>query len=73
MGLKQRILEELARGDRHPFQLYDVLGLNNYRDLFAAAEQLTKEEKIESYFNDGALTYKLKQLKPSFANIILGI
>lgn len=74
MDLKVKILEELSRGDRHPYQLYDVLNLTNYRDLFAAVEQLLIEEKIESYFDDGSLTYKLKHpVRPGFANIVMGL
>lgn len=69
--LKQRILEELLKGDRSPSQLYDALHLKKYRDLWAAVESLQSEGRIKSYFRStppsATLTYTITEselLKP---------
>lgn len=63
MELQTKILEELAKGDRYPCQLYDELNLNSYRDLWQAIGQLKQQGKIKSYFSDtpptATLTYTL--------------
>ncbi len=61
--IKERILQELKRGDRFASELKDALNLKRYPDLWMAISTLESEGKIEHYFKatqpSATLTYRL--------------
>ena len=64
--MKDRIIEELKRGDRLAYELRDVLNIR-YKKLWPLLEDLKKEGKIVSYFKETppsvALAYTLAKRK----------
>lgn len=77
MDLKEKILEELSKCDKHPYQLYDALKLNNYNTLWEAIHELKAEGKIKSYFSQSSsiptLTYALVEpTEPRYPIVIWG-